>query len=539
MTDLLTARSMRALENNAMAGGFVTGLELMERAGQGVVDGIFAQWPELGQVPHLAMVVCGPGNNGGDGFVIARLLRQWGWDVEVFFRGNVAKLSRDARANFDRWEIMGPVQSFEDLNSGDARARMESFLNADAQHPPIVIDALFGAGLSRPVTDGVICPNTGWFNGLNVRSYHIGVDGPSGLCLDSGRALGGHAIRCALSVSFERPKQGHYLAQGPEYCGALRIAKIGVGASVPDWPDDAPLPPKLVTPGSDAGWPLSASVFDKDHRGHKYTSGHALVLSGGMGRSGAARLAARAALRIGAGLVTIGAPPSAQMEIACQITALMLTRIDGPEALLEILNDARLNALCLGPGLGLERARDLVPAALTSENAASHSVVLDADALSAYADEPAALFAMLNENCVLTPHGGEFARLFPDLAAELSEQAQAGPAYSRVDAVREAAKRAGCVVLLKGADTVIADPQGACFVHAAQYERTAPWLATAGSGDVLAGIITGLLARGFTAMDAAAYGAWLHVETARSFGPGLIAEDLAEQLPLVLEGVEF
>ena len=161
------------------------------------------------------------------------------------------------------------------------------------------------------------------------------------------------------------------------------------------------------------------------------------------------------------------------------------------------------------------------------------AVVLDADALTEYRKDPETLFAMLHDRCVVTPHEGEFGRLFPDILARLKEPATKGPAYSKVDATRDAAKRAGCVVLFKGADTVIAHPDGRCTINSAHYERSAPWLATAGSGDVLAGFITGLLARGFEPMQAAETAAWLHVECALKFGPGLIAEDLPEQLPAV------
>ncbi|WP_363323263.1 NAD(P)H-hydrate dehydratase [uncultured Tateyamaria sp.] len=270
--------------------------------------------------------------------------------------------------------------------------------------------------------------------------------------------------------------------------------------------------------------------------GHKFDYGHALVLSGGPGRTGAARLAARGALRIGAGLVTLGVPPSAQMEAASQITALMLTRVADAGAFEAVLEDARINALCLGPGLGFERARALVPVAVRAER--TPYVVLDADALSVWADDPAELCDMLHDRCVLTPHGGEFARLFPDIAEKLNAVPERGPAYSKVDATREAAARCGAVVLFKGPDTVIAHPDGRCSVHAAAYGRVAPWLATAGAGDVLAGFITGLLARGFDPMAACETAAWLHVECARAFGPGLIAEDLPEMLPQVLRQLD-
>lgn len=264
---------------------------------------------------------------------------------------------------------------------------------------------------------------------------------------------------------------------------------------------------------------------------HKYTHGHALIFSGGSGRCGAARLAARGALRIGAGLVTVGCPPDALVENAVQLNAIMLRPVKDAVGFHDILADERINALCLGPGMGKGEAQNaLISAALGTKR----PCVLDADALSIlFFDEADALFGQLHDKVVLTPHAGEFARLFPDIAEKLNARATKGPAYSKVDATREAAARAGCVVLFKGPDTVIAAPDGRCSINSAQYERAAPWLATAGSGDVLAGFITGLLARGFEPMQAAETAAWLHVECALKFGPGLIAEDLPEQLPAV------
>ena len=273
--------------------------------------------------------------------------------------------------------------------------------------------------------------------------------------------------------------------------------------------------------------------------GHKFDHGHAVVLCGGAGHTGAARLAARGALRAGAGLVTLGVPPAAQLEVAAQITAIMLERIADADALAAKLDDERVNALCLGPGLGLsERAAGLVDAALgVGHLHVSWSTVFDADALTLIASDPTRM-AALNASCVLTPHGGEFARLFPDIAERYAAAPTHGPAYSKVDATRDAAHRCGAVVLFKGPDTVIAHPDGRANVHSAAYDRAAPWLATAGAGDVLAGLITGLLARGFDPMTAASVAAWLHVECARAFGPGLIAEDLPETLPQVLRGLE-
>jgi hydroxyethylthiazole kinase-like uncharacterized protein yjeF len=277
------------------------------------------------------------------------------------------------------------------------------------------------------------------------------------------------------------------------------------------------------------------------HTGHKYSHGHALLLSGGCGRGGAARLAARGALRIGAGLVTLAVPPAALQENAARLDAIMLRSVRDAEALAALLSDPRLNALATGPGLGTsDREAALLHALLDASRAAGERkprpLVLDADALTLLSKDPT-LRAKLHDRVVLTPHDGEFARLFPAIAERWHAPATTGPAYSKLDAARDAARESGATVLLKGPDTVIATPDGRAAINAAVYDRAAPWLATAGSGDVLAGFIAGLLARGFAAFDAACTAAWLHVECARSFGPGLIAEDLPEELPKVLRAL--
>ncbi|MDU8913610.1 NAD(P)H-hydrate dehydratase [Aestuariicoccus sp. MJ-SS9] len=538
MTELLTAAQMRALEKAAIDSGAVTGLALMERAGQGVVEAVLAEWPDLKKGVHKAVVLCGPGNNGGDGFVIARLLAGRGWTVEVYLYGDPERLPPDARTNYDRWMTIGGV--------GPLDPRFEP----STRNAAVVVDALFGTGLGRPI-EGLdlllrdLCDAQGVGAGLPEAerpAFHprvVAVDIPSGICSDSGRPLcpasfeglpgklAAPAAAADLTVSFHRLKAGHVLDEGPAYCGKVVVTDIGLGRTRRGsgrhaWLlDGSPGQPR-VTPLGKRG-------------GHKFNHGHALVLTGGFGKTGAARLAARAALRIGAGLVTLGAPGAARMECAAQLTAIMLRRVEDAAGLAEALEDRRLNALCLGPGLGLARACDLVEVAVRAERAPY--VVLDADALSAFAAAPEDLFGMLHERCVLTPHGGEFERLFPDLAKRLREEAMSGPAYSKIDATRAAAARAGCVVLLKGPDTVIADPEGRCSVNAAVYDRSVPWLATAGAGDVLAGMICGLMARGAAPMAAAEMAAWLHVEAARSYGPGLIAEDLPEELPRVFRAL--
>ncbi|GGD33068.1 NAD(P)H-hydrate dehydratase [Sinisalibacter lacisalsi] len=522
MAMLLTSAQMRAIEGAAIASGAVTGDALMERAGAGVLAEVFGHWPELAARAGDAVVLCGPGNNGGDGFVIARLLADRGWRVSLGFLGTPDRLPPDARSNHDRWAALGPVLGLDEA--------LAALGGAD-----LAVDALFGTGLARPL-EGVAAraanalAEMAWAEGRVVA-----VDAPSGLCMDSGRPLappeGDGVAAATLTVSFHALKLGHVLAEGPARCGRAVVADIGLT------PGQA-----RAALGADGVRALATLVAapdpDRLDKGaspgaHKYGHGHALVLAGGTARGGAARLAARAALRVGAGLVTLGTPGPALAENAAQLTAIMLTAVEDGPGLAAALDDTRLNALALGPGLGVARARALVPVAL----GAGRPTVLDADALTAFAEAPATLFALLHSATVLTPHAGEFARLFPDLAEDLAGPATRGPAPSRLEAVRQAAARAGAVVLLKGPDTVIASPEGRCAIHLAAYDRAAPWLATAGAGDVLTGLIAGLMARGFSAFAAAKAAAWLHTEAARAFGPGLIAEDLPEALPGVLAGL--
>lgn len=592
MTELLTSAEMRAIEQYAIGSGVVTGAELMERAGHGVVEAIFEEWPEYGGAapdpcgvsPEVfdqrrkAVVLCGPGNNGGDGYVIARLLKARGWDVALLASEITERTPSDALCNRKRWEELGPVLPL-------SRDGLEHAGDAD-----LYIDAVFGTGLTRPAIGEIgevlryLAGNGGDFGFFQPRI--VAVDVPSGLCADSGRVLGSaepspgasNAPFARMTVSFETPKPGHFLADGPDLCGKLVIKDIGLerqrsrqlvdaGGEL----EQAPLRPirLSVVPQLESGPREPHQLFPPRVRskaqGHKYDHGHVLVLTGGMGRTGAARLAARGALRMGAGLVTLAAPGSAMMEIAGQITALMLRRADDGAAISQLLEDARLDVICLGPGLGRdanaqERLEAVIAAASLPDQ--RRQLVLDADALSLLCRR-AEPFAGLGSHVVLTPHSGEFARLFPDIAeawqggrapssvvgtvADRFEEAdryrdallrQPGPAYSKVDAVRAAAKRSGAVVLLKGRDTVVADPSGQAFVHAAVRERSAPWLATAGSGDVLAGFVAGLLARCTLPAHAAILAAQCHVDCALGFGPGLIAEDLPEQLPAVLRALE-
>jgi hydroxyethylthiazole kinase-like uncharacterized protein yjeF len=579
MAAILTAAEMRALEQAAIASGEVTGLELMERAGRGVVEAILDEWPEIAGHRRRAVVLCGPGNNGGDGFVVARLLAERGWTVEVHAMAEPDAMPPDARTSAVKW--LAAERRVVPLAK-------DTFYRSDPAD--VYVDALFGIGLSRPL-EGEAAQVVRYLAGSGGDWDHfsrrvVSIDVPSGLDADTGRVPGcpepdpfhSGAPYARLTVTFDSPKPGHYLAHGPALCGRLSVVDIGLGARRHLW-SSSPDPElrtrrglglvrlALVEPRPDGeradhvdpmgfAYPIKPKFIAK-RTGHKYAHGHALLLSGGCGRGGAARLAARGALRIGAGLVTLAVPPAALQENAARLDAVMLRSVKDAEALANLLSDARYNALAVGPGLGttdreaallhalLDASRPV--AALNKQDAETagnpspapqkgRAVVLDADALTLVARDDT-LRAKLHDRCVLTPHDGEFARLFPAIAERLRAPATTGPAYSKVDAARDAAKEVGSTVLLKGPDTVIADPSGRAAINAAVYDRAAPWLATAGSGDVLSGMICGLLARGFAPFDAACTAAWLHVEAARSFGPGLIAEDLPEELPKVFRAL--
>jgi hydroxyethylthiazole kinase-like uncharacterized protein yjeF len=344
----------------------------------------------------------------------------------------------------------------------------------------------------------------------------VAVDLASGVNGTSGAVMGA-AVNAVESVTFFRAKPGHYLLPGRLHCGTVRIVDIGIGAATLD-----KVRPQTVLNGPELWggmFPIPAAA------GHKYSRGHAVIASGHASTTGAARLAARAALRAGAGLVTIASPRDALGVNETANLAVMVRPVDGAEELTRFLGDRRLNAVGLGPGLGVgQHTCDLVLAALAGERA----VVLDADALTSFATDAERLFAAIKargpQTTILTPHEGEFARLF----APIDEQEKAA---SKLERARAAARQSGAVVLLKGADTVIADPQGRAAINA----NAPPYLATAGAGDVLTGLIVGLAAQSMPAFEGASAAAWLHAEAANAFGPGLIAEDLSEALPRVYQ----
>ncbi|WP_392664312.1 NAD(P)H-hydrate dehydratase [Amaricoccus sp. B4] len=482
MHELLTPAEMGRADAAAIAGG-IPGIDLMEAAGRAVAETAMALVPE-GPV----LVVAGPGNNGGDGYVAARLLRARGREVRLALWGDPARIRGDAALARARWE--GP----------------ESAAAAPLPAAALIIDALFGAGLDRAITG----TPADLVRAMNASPAPVlAVDVPSGLDGASGRVLG-TAVEAAATTTFFRLKPGHLLEPGRGLCGPVTLAQIGIPASV-----IADIAPRLFENGP-ALW--GAALPRPGRSAHKYARGHAVILSGPMTRTGAARLAAGAALRAGAGLVTLASPGDALAVNAAHLTAVMLRRTDDAAALSGLLADRRFTAIGLGPALGTDaRERALVQAALAAPPAA----VLDADALTAFADDPARLFAAIAAReapVILTPHGGEFARLFPDIAAERDTP--------KTEQARRASARSGATLVLKGSDTVIAAPDGRAAINA----NAPPWLATAGSGDVLTGIATGLAAQGMPGFEAAAAAVWLHGAAGTEAGPGLIAEDLAPAL---------
>jgi hydroxyethylthiazole kinase-like uncharacterized protein yjeF len=461
----------------------------MEAAGAAVAEATARLAPAGSRVAVLA----GPGNNGGDGLVAARCLAEAGYRPTVALLGPRARLKGDAALAAAAW-----------------RGAMAELTPGAVQDADVVVDALFGTGLDRPL-EGVAAAAIDAAN----RSGRpiVAVDIPSGIDGTTGQVLG-TAVEATETVTFFRLKPGLLLQPGRMHAGRITVADIGIDAATL-----ATIGPTIAhnRPGL---WSLPPLVPLM----HKYNRGHTVVVSGAASRTGAARLAARGALRVGSGLVTVASPPDALAVNAAHLTAIMLLPMDGPKGLAAILADRRKNAVVLGPALGVGPE---TAAVATAALASSAAVVLDADALTSFAGANADLaeaIAAREAPVVLTPHEGEFARLFPDLAG----------LASKVDRARQAARLSGAVVVLKGPDTVVAAPDG----RAAIADNAPPHLATAGSGDVLSGMIGGLLAEGLAAFEAAAAAVFLHGEAGRIAGRGMIAEDLPEALPAVFTALD-
>lgn len=487
MSEILTNEEMMHADRITIGRG-IDSYALMQRAGWAVAEEADRMVPS-GKV----LVVAGRGNNGGDGFVAATELRRRGIQAEVILLCNPGTLKGDAARAASEWP--GQVTAYDGQPFGK---------------PALIIDALFGAGLNRPVKGDPYR----MIEAINASGIPVlSVDLPSGLNGTTGQVMGA-TVNAVATITFFRKKPAHLLLPGRIHCGRVSVADIGIADDVPE---EIGVQTFENTP---ALWRTAFPLPRID--GHKYSRGHCVVTSGGIAMSGASRLSARGALRAGAGLVTVAAPPDALAVQAAALNAIMVRTVDTPVEFATMLADARLNACVIGPGNGVtNRTRDVALTAI----GAGRACVLDADALTVFADEPQALFDAVaaNHEVVLTPHEGEFRRLFSDIE-------QAADTRSKLERARLAARRSGAVVLLKGPDTMVASPDGRASISA----NAPPWLATAGSGDVLAGFIGGLLAQGVKAFEAASIGVWLHGEAGTVAGPGLIAEDLPEALPQVL-----
>jgi NAD(P)H-hydrate epimerase len=478
---VLNVAQMSEADRLTMAAG-TPGSMLMENAGRAVAREITRRWS-----PRAVTVLCGPGNNGGDGFVAATVLAQSGWPVRIALAGERDKLGGDAALHAARW-----------------RGGIDALTPAVIDGAALVVDALFGSGLSRPLDAGLV-------DVLALIAQRglpmVAVDVPSGVMGDTGENLGAAAARC--TVTFARKKPGHLLLPGRDLCGEVVVADIGIPADV------------LAAVNIDT-WENDPAVWLEElpmasASGNKYTRGHAL-LYGGYPTTGAARMAARAAARMGAGLTTIAVPPEALAVYAAALTSIMVQPLSEAGDLARLLNDTRYTAFLIGPGAGVN---DTTRAHALAMLGTARPVLLDADAISVFKSRAAELRDAVEGPCVMTPHEGEFARVFAVVGDKLSR-------------ARAAARQSGAVVVLKGADTVIASPDGRAVINA----NAPATLATAGSGDVLGGFILGLLAQGMAAFPAAAAGVWMHGAAAAQFGPGLLAEDLPDLLPAVLRRLE-
>ncbi len=493
---LLTTTQMAEADRLTIAFG-ISAQALMENAGRPVAQAIMQHW-----TPRPVLVLCGPGSNGGDGFVAARRLAEADWPVRVALLGPREQLQGAAAHHAAQW--LGPV---------------EALTPAALDGAELVLDAIFGAGLSRAL-EGAVAQTLAEAHARKMTI--IAVDVPSGLMGDTGANLG--AVPCALTVTCFRKKPGHLMQPGRSLCGELVVADIGTPASVfsqvsPDTFENDP-----------ALW--FHALPAQQSEGNKYTRGHALIW-GGWPTTGAARMAARAAARVGAGLTTVAVPEVALPVYAASLLSVMVSPVAQPQDLEKLLADVRYTGLLIGPGAGI--GPDTCAHVLAMLRAC-RATVLDADALSSFKDDPRVLFSAIMDKaanrpeqgeiaCVLTPHEGEFNRLFAGLVDVQGD---------KLTRARAAARACGAVLVLKGSDTVIAAPDGSAIINA----NGPPTLATAGSGDVLSGLVLGLMTQGMSPFLAAAAAVWMHGAAASEFGLGLLAEDLPDLVPAVLRRLE-
>ena len=511
MPSICSTKEIQVIEKLEIQDDDQVATDLMETAGKKAAKAI-KKWSQKGKNTgsNHYHVFCGPGNNGGDGFVIARTLFDLGEKISCWELKNPSNRSASSALMRSKWLERGSISSSEDfqgiiLSKGD-----------------IVVDALFGIGLSRPLDERCTKIIEGIPSYIPIIAIDIlsGLDSSTGNLMSSGELT---SYEASLTLTFQIPKWGHYLQDGSERSGTIKVIPIGLERGMKEFSASHPPLVELVetTP------PDYIDLLNKRGSAHKYDHGHSLILSGPQGKIGATELAGTSALRLGSGLVTMAMPKNAFYNHVNSVKALMTTEINKPQDMLDFLTDKRINALCLGPGLGIgEKTREFTKMALNS----GRSVVLDADALTSFQEDPDVLYQNLHDKTVLTPHFGEFTRIFPELAKDIKEAK-----LPIIRGVQKASAVSGAVVLLKGRQTVIASPGGQTYlVNGSSFENS-PWLATAGSGDVLAGMITGLMARNIPPIKCAVLAVFMHLCAAKMIGPGLIADDLPATIPKVLQ----
>ena len=487
---ILSSQQMKEAEK-AAAKGKTQSFTLMQRAGKAVADEIGARYEK-----QDILVLCGPGNNGGDGFIAAAALKKKNWPVTIACAVDIHDLQGDASRAAEGWN--GEIIPFDELELPESG---------------LIVDAVFGTGLSRDV-DGVIADLL-----VALRECEcpvIAIDLPSGAEADTGMCQF-MTPQAELTITFGWKKPAHVLMPARLACGEIIVADIGIGEDVLE-----PLGPFLLENSPENGW--GVDIADKSLSAHKYDHGHVVVL-GGRVMTGAGCLASVAALRAGAGLVSVVSYPDAASTYRAYCPSLMVETISELARFKEHLKDIRRNVVLMGPGAGQDHPAALKKAVFDAvQSDPSRICVLDADALTVFADDHRTFIKALGGHCILTPHEGEFARIFPDI----------DPTASKLERAYAAARKSGAVIVLKGADTVIASPDDRMVVNT----TGTGWLATAGTGDVLAGMIAGLAARRILdPFDAACAAVWLHGKIAENYGPGLISADMADKLPEALKNL--
>ncbi len=493
--EILTPDEMAACDHRAIQQGPFDGLGLMHRAGAAVASAILARYADASRFD----VLCGPGNNGGDGYVVAEMLRRSGVEVAIYSDGAPRDGSDAALAAKGCSVWPQPLGAFNPVKGS------------------VVVDAIYGAGLARPLAANVKRV-IDLVRGVPV----VAVDLPSGVSGTTGEVLGGAAFQAEVTITFVRKKPGHLLLPGKLLCGEVVVADIGIPDSIVD-----DIAVRCCENGPELWLPL---IPQPAIDAHKYARGHVAVFSGGATATGAARLSAMAAARTGAGAVTLLSPQDALAANAAHLTSIMLRKCNTVDEAIAFFAERQPAAIVYGPGLSPEAETGQHLLELLDRASPVPPAVVDASALTSLAKEPDLLlppFGGRASSLVITPHEGEFARLFPDLNRDEHP--------SKLERARLAARRIDGVLVYKGPDTVVAGPDGRAVINT----NGVPWLATAGSGDVLSGIIAGLLAQNMPPFEAACAAVWIHAEAARRFGAGLIAEDLPLMLPKVFRQLQM